>query len=261
MPDLDSGEARIHYELSGRDGGKALLLSNSLGSNLHMWDKVLPAFEDRFRVLRYDTRGHGKSSVPNEPCTVEQLGCDVLTLLDHLEVERVSFCGLSLGGITGMWLGVNAPERVSRLVLANTAARIGSTEMWEQRIATVRGASMAAVAEGTPARWFTESYRESRADEMAAIREMIAATDPRGYSACCAALRDADLRDAVQAISCPCLVITGKYDPATPATDGEALNARLRNSRYVQLDTSHLSAWEGADAFAEAVLGFLNAGE
>jgi 3-oxoadipate enol-lactonase len=261
MPNLENGEARLHYEVSGCATGELLLLSNSLGSNLHMWDKVLPDFNDRLKVLRYDTRGHGQSSIPREPCTVQQLGCDVLLLLDHLAIERVSFCGLSLGGIVGMWMGIHAPERVSRLVLANTAARIGTTEMWEQRLATVEDAGMASLADATLTRWFTPTYREGHTDEMAKIREMIAATDPCGYSACCAALRDADLRNEVEAIVCPCLVVTGRYDPATPPADGAAVNARLRNSRYVELEASHLSAWERAEDFAQAVLGFLDAGE
>lgn len=261
MPDLENGEARLHYEVSGRDTGELLLLSNSLASSLHMWNKVLPAFNDRFAVLRYDTRGHGESSVPPGPCSIEQLGQDVLLLLDHLAIERVNFCGLSLGGMIGMWLGIHAPERVSRLVLANTAARIGTAEMWEQRIATAHASGMASLADATLTRWFTPSYRENHPDEIAMIREMIAGTDPRGYSACCAALRDADLRIEVEAIPCPCLVVAGRYDPATPPADGAALNARLRNSRYVALESSHLSAWERAEEFAQAVLGFLDAGE
>jgi len=261
MPNLESAGARIHYELSGRDAGEVLLLSNSLGSDLHMWDKAMPAFADRFQVLRYDTRGHGQSSVPHEVCTLEQLGCDVLSLLDHLGIETVTFCGLSLGGMIGMWLGIHAQKRISRLVLANTAAHIGTSELWDQRIAIVQDLGIAPLAEATLTRWFTPSYRESHLREMALIREMIAATDPRGYSACCAALRDADLRSQVQAILCPCLVIAGRFDLATSAAEGAALSASLRDSRYVELETSHISAWERPEEFTEAVLGFLDAGE
>ena len=138
MPTTESGGVRLHYEVSGNPRGAVLVLVNSLGSNLHMWDKVLPAFESRYRVLRFDMRGHGESGVSPEPFTIEQLGRDVLQLLDEVKVDRASVCGLSLGGVVALWLGIHAPERLQRLIFANTAARIGNLEMWEQRIATVR---------------------------------------------------------------------------------------------------------------------------
>ena len=261
MPTTESGGVRLHYELSGNPRGSLLVLANSVGSNLHMWDKVLPAFESRYRVLRFDTRGHGQSGVSPEPFTIDQLGRDVLQLLDEVGADRASVCGLSLGGLVALWLGINAPERMHRLIFANTAARIGTQEMWEQRIATVRNTGMSPLAVATLERWFTPTYRAHHPEEMDQIRAMIAATDPGGYLACCAVLRDADLRAEIGAIEAASLVITGTHDPATPPSDGRAIDAALRRSRYVELNSSHLSAWECAQEFAEAVVQHLAAGE
>jgi len=261
MPAAENGEVRIHYELCGAANDLVLLLGNSLGSNLHMWDKVLPQLEKTHRILRYDMRGHGASSVPGPPYSLDQLGRDVLMLLDDLGMDRVDFCGLSLGGQVALWLAIHAPQRVRRLVLANTAARIGTAEMWDRRVAAVRGAGMDSLAAVTLERWFTPEYREQHPEEMATFRQMIASTDANGYSACCGVLRDADLRTEISAIGVPSLVITGKHDPATPAADGRALHAGLCDSRYVELDASHLSAWERADEFAAAVHAFLDGGE
>jgi 3-oxoadipate enol-lactonase len=261
MATTESGGVRLHYEVSGNPRGAVLVLVNSLGSNLHMWDKVLPAFESGFRVLRFDMRGHGESGLSPQPFTIEQLGRDVLQLLDEVKVDRASVCGLSLGGVVALWLGIHAPARVERLVFANTAARIGNQEMWEQRIATVANTGMSPLAVATLERWFTPTYRARHPEEMEQIRAMIAATDPRGYTACCAVLRDADLRAEIGAIEAASLVITGTHDPATPPSDGRAIDAALRNSRYVELDASHLSAWECADEFAAAVVQHLAAGE
>lgn len=260
MPVLSRGDVRIHYALSGRDGGDLLVLSNSLGSSLSMWDKVIAKLQSEYRVLRYDTRGHGGSSVPPGAYIADALGQDVLCLLDEIGAHRVHFCGLSLGGLVGMWLALHAPQRLSRLILANTSARIGSREMWDDRVAFVRQFGMKALAAATPARWFTAQYRETHADEMMQIEAMIASISPDGYCACCAALRDADLRQSVTAIDIPTLVIAGAHDPATPASDGRALAAAIPHARYCELDSSHLSAWESSDAFAGAVLTFLAQG-
>lgn len=257
MANAETAELLLHYELSGNKQGEVLVLCNSLASNLHMWDKVVPIFESTFRVLRFDTRGHGESSVPPGPYTLEQLGRDVLFLLDSLQIDRMNFCGLSLGGMIGMWLGIHAPDRIRRLVMANTAAKIGTREIWDQRIAGVQRSGMGELAEATLPRWFTPVYRENHRDEMEWIRRMIAATDPAGYLACCGVLRDSDLRAEICEIAVPCLVITGKHDPATPPDAGLALTKKLRSSNYSELDASHLSAWEQAAQFGSEVVAFL----
>ena len=261
MPETENASVRLHYQLSGNEASDVLVLGNSLGSNLHMWDKVLPRLEGNLRVVRFDTRGHGASGVPTGPYSIDDLGRDVLAVLDGLGIRQANFCGLSLGGLVGQWLGIHAPERVLRLVLANTAARIGTNELWDDRIATVKKHGMRGLAETTPARWFTASYREDHTAEMERIQQMIAATDPDGYAGCCGVLRDTDLTNQVAAISAPCLVITGKHDPATSALHGWALHQCLRNSKYLELDASHLSAWERAEEFGAAVVEFLDTSE
>ncbi len=257
MPMLEKGDVRLHYEQGGAVSGPVLVFANSLGSNLQMWDKVLPSLEKSFRILRYDTRGHGKSSVPPPPYSIEQLGNDLLRLMDHLSIDRAHLCGLSLGGLLSIWLGVHAPQRFERLIFANTAARIGTRDGWEQRIAMVQSSGMEALALQTVERWLTPAYREQHPAEIETIRQMLAATNPAGYCGCCAALRDTDLRGEVAAIEAPCLVITGTHDPATPPSDGRAIHSALQNSSFVEFDSAHLSAWEKAEEFAAAVLLFL----
>jgi 3-oxoadipate enol-lactonase len=261
MPATEPGCVRLRYAESGNPRGAVLLLANSLGSNMHMWDKVLPAFQTKYRVVRFDMRGHGESAVAPEPFTIEHLGHDVLRLLDELEADRASICGLSLGGLVALWLGIHASERVDRLIFANTAARIGTPEMWEKRIASVRKSGMSPLAVMTLERWFSAAYRAQHPQEMERIREMIAATHPAGYAACCAVLRDTDLRAEIGEVKAASLVITGTHDPATPPGDGQSLQAGIRNSTYVELDSSHLSAWERAEEFAGAVLQHLAGGE
>jgi 3-oxoadipate enol-lactonase len=261
MPTPDSSGVRLHFEISGHADAPLLVLLNSLGSNLRMWDMVLPVFEERFRVLRSDTRGHGQSEVGAESFTIEQLGRDVLSLMDAVQAERASFCGVSLGGLVGLWLGIHAPYRVEKLILANTAAKIGTKGVWEQRIDTVNAIGMAALATATLERWFTPGYRNKHPEEMERIRGMIAATDPRGYTACCAVLRDTDLRGDVAQVKAASLVITGTHDPATPPADGLALHAAIQHSNYVELNASHMPVWERADEFARAVVEHLTATE
>jgi 3-oxoadipate enol-lactonase len=257
MLTTESLGARLHYELSGPPGGTVLVMSSSIGSNLHMWDKVVAPLEKCFRVLRYDSRGHGQSMVSPSPYTIEELGNDLLALLDHLAIDIVHLCGLSLGGLVAMWIGIHAPLRVRRIVLASTAARIGTPAGWEQRIASVRHSGMDTLALSTIERWFTCAYREKHPDEMKAIHQMISATSVEGYIGCCEVLRNTDLRSDLSAIEAQLLVISGTHDPATPPSDGHALQSFLRHARYAELDASHLSAWEKPEEFAEAVLGFL----
>jgi 3-oxoadipate enol-lactonase len=257
MPLISKGDLSIHYALSGHKDGDLLVLSNSLGSDFSMWNKVLAPLEAEFHVLRYDTRGHGASSVPPGPYSLNDLGNDVLLLLNEIGAHRVNFCGLSLGGLIGMWLGLRAPHRLNRLVLANTAARIGTPEMWHERVMAVRRSGMEALASATPARWFTTQYREAHPGEMKQIQATIASTSSEGYIACCAALRESDLRASLPSMAVPSLVIAGTHDPATPPSDGRALAAALPRAQYVELDSSHLSAWERPDEFVNAVLTFL----
>jgi 3-oxoadipate enol-lactonase len=257
MPFIEIGDFRAHYALSGPAGAPALVLSNSLGTNFSMWDPELPAFEKHLRILRYDTRGHGQSSVTPGPYRMEQLGRDVLHILDRLSLERVHFCGLSLGGMTGMWLAVNAPERLQKLILCNTAARIGSAETWNARIEAVRKSGMKSVAPAVIERWFTPAFRAAAPETIAQTQRMMEASPPEGYVACCAAIRDMDQREAISSINAPTLVIAGAQDHATPPADGQFLAGKIRGARYVELPTAHLSNVEAAAQFSSEVLRFL----
>ncbi|HEY6003172.1 MAG TPA: 3-oxoadipate enol-lactonase [Anaeromyxobacter sp.] len=261
MPFTDLGGVRLHHVLEGRAGGPVLVLSHSLGTDHRLWDPQLPALAGRFRVLRYDLRGHGASSVSPAPFDVAALGRDVLSLLDRLGAAQFSFCGLSLGGMIGMWLGVNAPGRIRRLVLANTSARLAPPGGWDARIAAVEKGGMIAVAGAVLERWFTPGFRAERPAEVERIRAMLLATPPAGYAGACAAIRDMDQRSTLPAIRAPVLVVAGSADPATPPADGRFLAQAIPGARYVELPAAHLSNVEAAEPFTRAVTRFLSEGE
>lgn len=259
MPKLTIANAQFNYRFDGPSHAPVLVLSNSLGTHLDMWAPQMPDFARHFRVLRYDTRGHGESSVTEGPYSVEQLGGDVLGLVDAFGIGRFDFCGLSMGGMIGMWLGVHAPQRVRKLLLANTAAKIGSAELWNARIDTVRAGGMAAVADVVAERWFTQGFRARDPAAVARIRQMLLDAPPEGYCANCAAIRDMDQREVIARIACPTLVLTGAHDGLTPAADGRFVAATVPGARYVELDASHLSNVEQPQEFSRAVIDFLAA--
>jgi 3-oxoadipate enol-lactonase len=254
---LDIERDKFNCRVEGPPDAPVLVLSNSLGTDLSMWDAQMPALTARFRVLRYDTRGHGASAVTPGPYTIGELGRDVLRLLDALKIRRAHVCGLSMGGMTGMWLGVHASDRIGRMVLANTAPKIGTPEMWNQRIDNVRKGGMEAVVDTVLERWFTAGFRARAPEAVARMRAMLTATPAEGYSACCAAVRDMDQRDAIAGIRHPTLVIAGTHDAVTPPAEGRATAERIRGARYVELDAAHISNIEAADHFTAELVGFL----
>jgi 3-oxoadipate enol-lactonase len=248
---------RLHHRLDGPDGAPVLVFANSIGTTLELWDSQLPAFTPAFRVLRYDQLGHGRSDVPAGPYTVEQLGRELLALLDELGIERMSFCGLSLGGAVGMWLGASAAERLDRLVLAATSAYFGPPERWIERAEIVRAEGMEAVAEAATGRWFTPAFTDP-----APYRAQLAATPPEGYAACCDALAEWDFRTQLLAVSVPTLVVVGAEDPATPPVQAYAIADGIPGSRIVVVPgAAHLVNVEQREAFDRAVLDHLLAGE
>lgn len=257
MPTAQLGEVRVNYRFDGRDGAPVLVLSNSLGTSLAMWEPQIPALADHFRVLRYDTRGHGASSAPPGPYTIAQMGMDVLALLAHVGVARAHFCGLSMGGMIGLWLGINAPAHLDRLVLCNTAARIGPPENWNTRIARVREGGMGAIADVVLARWFSASFLASSPALTGEARQMLLDTSPEGYVASCAAVRDMDQRDDVGRISAATLVIAGTHDGVTTPADCRYLADRIDVARYVELDAAHISNLERPAQFTQALIDFL----
>lgn len=256
---VDLGGTRFRCRIDGEPAAPALVLSNSLGTDLHMWDPQIPEFARRFRVIRYDTRGHGESAVTKGPYSIEQLGRDVLGVMDALGVERAHFCGLSLGGMTGTWLAANDGYRIDRLVLANTAARIPNAEAYDTRIQNVRAGGMQAVAPAVIERWFTPSFIALHGEEVARTRAMLERCPAEGYIAACAAVRDMDQRGHLKAITRPTLVIAGMHDVPTPPSEARALVDAIGGAQYLELPASHLSNIEAAPLFTAAVLDFLYA--
>ena len=252
-----SGGARIDYSVAGAPTDPALLFINSIGTTRELWARQLPRLSKSFRVITYDARGHGFSQATVGDYTIEQLGRDALAILDDAGAESAHVCGISLGGITGMWLGVHAPRRIHSLVVANTAARIGSVQMWTERIAFVREQGMAALADMTMPRWFTEAFRTREPLTIEQFRAMVASCSTDGYLGCSAALRDEDLREAIAGIRCPVLCIAGSADVATPPDALQFIHERIAGSRLIMLDAAHLSNVEQNEAFNRALLDFL----
>ncbi len=257
MAHLQLADTRIHYQLSGDSRLPVLLLSHSLGVNLEMWQPQLAALETRFQLLRCDTRGHGQSSIPSGPVTVAQLGADVLALLDALGIAQASFCGLSMGGAIGQWLGIHAPQRLHKLILASTATRFGTPEVWNTRIDLVTREGLAPVIPGTLDRWFTPDFQQSHPEAIAHIRAQLQATSVAGYTACCAAVRDTDFRATIGSICVPTLVIAGTFDPVTPPVEAHSLVAQIPGAQRVELPAAHLCSVQAATQFNAALLGFL----
>lgn len=257
MPFADLPNARIHYALSGDPSSPVLILSNSLGADYTMWDAQAPILEKHFYLLRYDMRGHGKSSAPLPPYSVSQLTSDILSLADSLKFDRFHFCGLSVGGMTGMTIALTAPERLNKLVLCNTAPKIGTQESWNTRIDTVRQLGMKEIARLLPARWFTPAFQASAPETIAKILQVVEALNPQGYIGGCSAVRDFDFRNEVARIRVPSLVIAGTHDPAATPGDGHFLADHIAGARYVELNASHLSCIEDPRRFTNEVLSFL----
>jgi 3-oxoadipate enol-lactonase/4-carboxymuconolactone decarboxylase len=224
-----------------------------------MWEPQMAALAPYFSILRYDNRGHGQSTAPAGPDAIADLGLDLLHLLDALGIERASFCGLSMGGVLGQWLGVHAPGRFDKLVLANTAAKIGTPEVWNARIELVLRDGLDPVIPGTLERWFTPAFHAAHPDVIRSIASTLAATGVPAYAACCAAIRDADFREQLSVIALPTLVIAGTYDPVTTPQDGRYLADNIPLASYVELPAAHLSSTETAPGFNTALLRFLEA--
>lgn len=262
MPVVSLADGDLYYQLEGPAGAPVLVLSNSLGTNLHMWDAQMPAFTEHFRVLRYDTRGHGQSLVSPGFYSIEQNGRDVLALLDALNIDTVHFCGLSMGGLIAQWFAINASERLERLVLCNTGAKIGSDEVWNTRIDTVlKGGekAMRALRDASIERWFTPPFAAEYPEKVEPVVTMLAQTAPQGYAANCAAVRDADYREEVASISALTLIVCGTGDAVTTPEHGRFMQARIAGAELVEFDAAHLSNVQAGELFTQRVLSFLQA--
>ncbi len=251
----------LHHRLDGPEDAPVVMLSNSLGMAFEMWDGQVPALTDRFRVLRYDQRGHGATAAPPGPYAMADLGRDALALLDELGLDRVAFCGCSLGGMTALWLAINAPERIDRLALCCTTAHLPPRDMWIERAATARGQGMEPLVEGALERWFTPALAERRPEVLDDARRMLRAVDPEGYAGCCEAIADHDLRASLGRIEAPTVIIAAADDPATPPDQARVMEAGIDGARLVVLDDArHLANIERPDAVNRELLEHLTAG-
>ncbi|HEX3290344.1 MAG TPA: 3-oxoadipate enol-lactonase [Gaiella sp.] len=250
----------LHHVVDGDPGAPAILLASSLGATQAMWEPQVEPLQERFRVVRCDRRGHGASPVVPGPTTIDDLGRDLVELLDSLGLDRVAFCGLSLGGLEGMWLALHAPERIERLVLACTSSSFAPRETWIERAATVREEGLDAIADGTMARWFSVSFRGKEPGVVTRFREMLVSTPADGYVACCDVLADADLTDELGGIATPTLVLTGSDDPTITPARGDELARRIPGARHVTLEgAAHLANVDSADTFTPALIEHLEA--
>ncbi|GHD59746.1 3-oxoadipate enol-lactonase [Thalassobaculum fulvum] len=260
MPHATVNGIRLFYRVSGKEDAPPLLLSNSLASNMHMWDPQMEAFDRHFRVIRYDSRGHGQSQVPDGAYTIDMLTEDAVGLLDHLGIARAHFCGLSKGGMVGQRLATLHPERVDRLVLADTSAYMGPADLWEGRIQIAEGQGMAGLVDSTINRWFTAPFQAKDPGAVAKIRAMILATEVKGFVGCCRAIQAMDQRETIAAIAAPTLIIVGADDSGTTPDMARDIQERIPHSHLTILpEAAHLSNIEQAALFDNAVLEFLEA--
>lgn len=253
-----NGDFRV--ALDGPEDAPALVFGNSLGTTLEMWQRQAEHFGARYRVIRYDTRGHGGSPVTPGPYGFDLLGDDVLAIMDALRIERAAFCGISMGGHTGLWLAAHRPDRFGGVAVCNSAARIGSGQAWRERADSVRQggrAAMQALAASAPQRWFTESFIAAHPDRVAQAQAWLADIDPQGYAACCEGLAQSDLHGALPRISIPVLALAGEHDPVTTPADAQVMHAAIAGSTLAIVPASHLSNLEAPQAFEQALDGFL----
>jgi 3-oxoadipate enol-lactonase len=258
MPVIQSNGVAIDAEISGPEGAPVLMLSNSLGTTRHMWDPQMAAFTAKYRVLRYDRRGHGKSAVPKGPYSMEMLGRDAVAVLDGLGIRKANWLGLSMGGMEGMWLGANAGDRFDKIILSNTSTHYADKTMWHNRMdAVTKGGSVAAIADMVINAWLTQGFQKSHPDTASRMKEMMIATPVEGYLACCAAVRDMDHREIIKSIKNPTLIIAGSKDPATNVAAAEFIRDNIPGSKLAIVEAAHIANVEVPEVYAKTVLDFL----
>jgi 3-oxoadipate enol-lactonase len=250
----------VHYTLEGPASGPVITMSNSLASNLSMWEPQMPVLTSRYRVLRYDTRGHGGTEATAGPYSLDELSEDVRALLRALGITRTHFIGLSMGGMIGQIIAIKYPQMLQSLVLCDTMSRVPTEAkpMWDDRIHTAETGGMEPLVEPTLARWFTEPFRQKSSPVLDQVRTMIRSTPPRGYTGCCHAIAALNLTDHLKAITLPTLIIVGEDDPATPVAASHVIHEQIRGSELVILKSAaHLSNLEQPEAFNQALTAFL----
>ena len=257
MPALKHDHLSLNYEIEGATDAPNLILSNELGTSLTVWAPQIPALSDHFKVMRYDARGHGRSSITSDQCSIAVLAEDVIALMDNAGIERTHFCGVAMGGIVGVWLASHYPQRIERLVISNTSALAGPAAIWDARVEQVRNGGIASIADSVIQRWFTRDFQEHAVHQVNLVRKLLMDTSPTGFIAGCIAMRDMDLRACLQAITCPTLVMGGRYDKTTSAAQTRQMAEHIRGARYLELNAAHLMNWEIAQSYTTHVKDFL----
>jgi 3-oxoadipate enol-lactonase len=256
MPIITINNNACYYEFEDFGNSEVLIFSNSLGTSLSMWDEQVHILSPHFNILRYDTRGHGKSGVGETTTDIATLGNDVLALMDYLKIEKAHFCGLSMGGLIGQWLGINASKRFEKITISNTAAKIGNAEGWNQRIKHVSENGLESITAATAERWFTPNFRSKTPSVVKDILANFVKTDRIGYMVCCTAVRDADFRNQLQELEVPTLVISGSKDPVTTVEDAEFMVEKIPLASHITLNAAHLSNIEVGEEFSKCILHF-----
>lgn len=255
---VTSKDCQLRVEHTPRPGAPALLLLNPLGVSLDIWDEQLTALSERYELIRFDARGHGKSTIgAHQEATIELLADDALAVLEACGVARAHLCGISLGGMIAMHLAAHTPDSVLKVVLSNTTPHMPPKENWQQRIQTARTQGLEPLVEGTLARWFTPEYHQSHPEQIAKVRTLLRETSPAGYAACCAAIRDMDQRESIRNITAKTLVIGGSQDAGTTPAMAQSIASSVPEARLVMLEAAHMTIIERADEFNAALIEFL----
>ncbi|WP_367107457.1 3-oxoadipate enol-lactonase [uncultured Psychrobacter sp.] len=258
MPVFSNKDVDINYATFGDKSSPALLFSNSLGTSYQMWQPQIDALQEDYFIIGYDTRGHGDSSAPKGPYTLDQLGQDVIDLLDYLDVDKAFFCGISMGGMTGQWLAIHHPDRFGHLMLSNTAAKLGTESMWRERAQLVRAQGLEPIADTAASRWFTPSFIDSHPDVVKALSDRLAAGSSEGYASCCEALATADTREQLKDICVSVTVVAGTKDPVTTVADGEYMVDHIPNATLATIEASHIPNIEQPEAFNQIIRRYLS---
>lgn len=257
MPVFKNKDLSLNYATFGDKDKPALLFSNSLGTSYQMWQPQIDELQNDYFIICYDTRGHGQSSAPKGPYSLDQLGQDVIDLLDYLNVDKAFFCGISMGGMTGQWLAINYPKRFNHLMLCNTAAKIGSEAPWLERAQLVRAQGLKPIADTAASRWFTASFIENNPTVVKQLSDTLAAGSPEGYASCCEALATADTRQQLKNIEVAVTVLAGEEDPVTTVSDGQYMVDRIANATLATINASHISNIEQPQVFNQLIRKYL----
>jgi 3-oxoadipate enol-lactonase len=250
-------DVALNYQTFGDQTKPALIFSNSLGTNYRMWQPQYEALQQDYFIICYDTRGHGASSTPDRVYTLADLGHDVINLLDHLNIQKAFFCGISMGGLTGQWLAIHHPKRFYRVMVCNTAAKIGQEQAWQDRAALVREQGLRPIAATASSRWFTEPFIQGHAAVVEQLAHDLEAGSAEGYANCCLALAKADVREQLKDIRIPVIIVAGTQDPVTTVADGEYMQQLISDATLLQIAASHISNIEQPVQFNQVIQEYL----